>query len=714
MKALRIALFAAVLAVTWVAMQYHANRAPSPDWQALIAAGQNYQVTVYRDDYGVPHIYGKTDAATAFGLAYAHAEDDFATQQEVVLATRGKLAAVKGADAAVTDYLVGLMGVWEAVDAGYDSLKPSTRRIADAYADGYNLYAAQNPDKALPFAVPISGKDVVAGFVFKTPFFYGFDETVGELFDGSEPRQLAVHGEEALTFTAEPQPEVGSQGVAIAPSRSSDGHTRLLVNSHQPLTGPVAWYEARLKSEEGWDMAGATFPGSPLILHGHNAHLGWSNTVNRPDLVDIYQLVTDPDDDNRYRLDGRWHTLEQRNLPVTVSLWRSLRWTFKETLYAAEHGPVLKLPHGVYALRWAGMGEVGAMEQMLALNHARSMAEFETAMTMLAQPSINYVYADAKGNIAHYYNAAFPRRAPGWDWQADLPGDRSDLIWQDYLPFSAVPVTRNPPSGVVFNANNTPFVATVGPGHPAPEVFPDTMGIETRMTNRAYRLQRLLAVSNTISEDQFRAIKYDLAYDEALPAIVAFRGWLAETALRDSSEYQQALSVLGAWDLQTNIHNRSAALAYLTLATRLDHRKTAQQQPLDEELAGAVAYLKRHFGRLDPAWGEFYRHQRGDQQWPIDGGPDVLRAVYGEQAPESGRHINVAGDSYIMFVDWDENGRVSSTSSHSFRSATLDESSVHYDDQVNLFIGMQEKPVYLSLDELMPHVTRQYTPQNPN
>ena len=112
MKALRIALFAAVLAVTWVAMQFLANRAPSPDWQALIAAGQNYQVTVYRDDYGVPHIYGKTDAATAFGLAYAHAEDDFATQQEVVLATRGKLAAVKGADAAVTDYLVGLMGVW--------------------------------------------------------------------------------------------------------------------------------------------------------------------------------------------------------------------------------------------------------------------------------------------------------------------------------------------------------------------------------------------------------------------------------------------------------------------------------------------------------------------------------------------------------------------------------------------------------------------------
>ena len=170
--------------------------------------------------------------------------------------------------------------------------------------------------------------------------------------------------------------------------------------------------------------------------------------------------------------DGRWHTLEQRNLPVTVSLWGPLRWTFNETLYVAVHGPVLKLPHGVYALRWAGMGEVGAMEQMLALNHARSMAEFETAMTMLARPSINYVYADAAGNIAHYYNAAFPRRAPGWDWQADLPGDRSDLIWQDYLPFSAVPVTRNPPSGVVFNANNTPFVATVGPGTPTLRCFP--------------------------------------------------------------------------------------------------------------------------------------------------------------------------------------------------------------------------------------------------
>ena len=700
--------------LVFVALQLFANRSPTPDFEAYLAAGERYQVRIFRDDYGVPHIYGDADTDTAFGLAYAHAEDDFRTIQEVLLATRGQLAAVRGMEAAVTDYLVGMMGVWDAVNAGYKSrLTDHTRDIAQAYADGLNVYGAQHPEAVLPFALPVTGKDIVAGFTFKTPLFYGFDEVVGALFDGSGDRALALQGEQALLFSERPQPETGSQGVAIAPSRSSDGHTRLLVNSHQPLTGPVAWYEARLHSRQGWDVAGATFPGSPLILHGHNRALGWSNTVNKPDLVDVYRLEINPEDDNLYRLDGKWRALEQRELPITVKLLGPLRWTFNETLYHSEHGPVLKLPQGTFALRWAGMGEIRMLEQMLAINKAGDINAFEQALSQLAQPSINYVYADREGNIAHYYNAAFPRRQEGWDWSKDLPGDRSDLIWSEYLPFESIPITRNPASGFVFNANNTPYVSSVGEGQPQPADFSATLGIETHMTNRAHRLKRLLGADTSISPVEFRAIKYDLHYDPSLPAIMELEQLLSRGVPDAYASLDSAFALLRGWDHSTSRDNRAAALGYLTLASRLDFRTRDDAVDLLEAMSAAVDYLQQHFGRIDPAWGEYYRHRRGTGDWPIDGGPDILRAVYGELDQQTGRQVNVAGDSYIMFVEWDSQGQVSSRSAHSFGSATLDASSPHFDDQVEMFLAMQDKPVYLDKEELMQHVERAYSPLSP-
>jgi penicillin amidase/acyl-homoserine-lactone acylase len=684
---------------------------PGPvDIAPLLAAAEKYDTRIVRDEYGVPHIYGQRDADVAFGLAYAHAEDDFATIQDVLLATRGRLAAVKGPGAAETDYLIRLMRVWEAVDAGYESqLSQHARDVAQAYADGINLFAARHPDRVLPFVLPVTGKDLVAGFTFKLPLFYGFDDVLGELISG-EARSLARQGELSLQFTDAPQAEIGSQGVAVAPHKTADGKTRLLVNSHQPLTGPVAWYEVRLHSEEGWDIAGGTFPGSPVVLHGHNRDLGWSNTVNKPDLVDIYQLTLNPEDDNQYWMDGRWHELEVASADILVSLLGPIRWTFSEPLYFSAHGPVLKLQHGAYALRWAGMGEVRTLDQYLALNKAGTQSEFEAALALGAQPSINYVYADAKGNIAHYYNAMFPLRVEGWDWSRDLPGDRSELIWTDYLPFAAIPATRNPPSGFVFNANNTPYVASVGEGQPDPADFSETLGIETRMTNRALRLRRLLDEAGVIDESVFQRIKYDLHYDPELPAIARLESFLAQGEGAVAEGLRPALRLLAGWDRSTRRDSRSAALAVLTLEPLVDSRKRREPVQLTAELHRARDYLMTHFGRIDPEYGEVVRLRRGDRDWPIDGGPDILRAVYTEADPESGKLLNVAGDSYIMFVEWDSEGRVSSRSVHSFGSATLDANSPHFADQAPLFLQMREKPVRMELEDLLQHASRDYRP----
>ncbi|MBN1178413.1 MAG: penicillin acylase family protein, partial [Anaerolineae bacterium] len=277
----------------------------SPDVSGLADVAANYDVEILRDTWGVPHIFGQTDADVAFGLAYAHAEDDFLTIQQTLVAAQGRLASVYGQDAAPNDYMVHLLRIADVVEAGYEGdLSPEVRAICEAYADGLNLYAAHHPDEILlPDMFPVSGRDVVAGSVHKLPLFFNLDQALGEVF--ADERQNTVSRRLAWDWLGVGN-WVGSNTLAVSPARSAEGQTFLDVNSHQPWQGPVSWYEVHLHSEEGWDAVGGLFPGTPAIIHGHNRDLGWAFTVNKPDLIDIYVLEINPDDPNQYRFDGEW------------------------------------------------------------------------------------------------------------------------------------------------------------------------------------------------------------------------------------------------------------------------------------------------------------------------------------------------------------------------------------------------------------------------
>ncbi|MCF6219474.1 MAG: acylase [Robiginitomaculum sp.] len=689
----------------------------NPDAASLGAGAEKYDVNIIRDDWGVPHIYGKTDVDVAFGLGYAHSEDDFETMQLAVAAARGTLARYQGKGAAVTDYLVALMGVWDTVERRYGVVSPVVQRSAEAYAAGLNLYAAQNPDATWRGLAPFTGKDIIAGFVFKTPLFYGLDGTLLELFGDARLQEIALDpagGRQSFHAAPKTMAERGSNGIAVSAARSGDNTTRLMINSHQPMSGPVAWYEAHLVSEQGIDMTGGLFVGTPFILSGFNDNLGWANTVSAQDLVDVYVLTINPKNKNQYRLDGKWLDFEQSTALIKVKLFGPFAFKAKRKVLRTQHGPVIEAKHGTYAFRYAGMDEIHQLEQYYRLNHAQDLDGFLAAMSLNALPSINYVYADKDGNVALIHNAQYPNRKAGWDWSKYLPGDRSDLIWQGYRSFSEVPKLINPSSGLVYNSNNAPYSATDGPDNLSPADFPKSMGLQTNQTNRSLRMMEMTDGVTSVDKRALLALKFDNKYAknsraaEIIAKVLAV-DWGGDPAL------QSAAAHLRAWDMHTNIDNRHAALGVLTTIMDITEEFTHIPAPKPEDaFREAVKYLVQHHGRIDPTWGAVNRLVRGDIDVPIDGAPDVLRAIYPAELGDDGKLVAAAGDTWIALVEWPKEGDVAGKMTadviHQFGSATSLPNSPHYANQAEMFAVHKWRKALRDKAEIQKSATRKYTP----
>jgi acyl-homoserine-lactone acylase len=670
-------------------------------WDTVEAPTAEYDVVIRRDEWGVPHVLGETDADAAFGLAYAHAEDDFPTIQEVVATSRGRLGELTGQDGTAIDYVWHLLDVRPVVEDRYeDALAPDTRALIEAYADGLNLYASEHPEELrLRGLFPVTGEDIATGFAFTSPFFYGIDRPLGALANGEEP---ARHNG--------PATERGSNAFAVSPSRSPDGETMLVVNSHQPWTGTVAWYEAHVTSNEGLDMMGGLFPGAPLPLTGHNRHLGWANTVNRPDLIDIYRLELN-EDETQYRYDGEWRELESRRIWLHVRIGPFVV-PVPRTVYRSVHGPVMLNGHGAYAIRYAGIGEIRQVEQYYRIARARNFGEWQDAMRMQAIPATNFVYADAEGHIAYLYNARFPDRAEGFDWRGVLPGDTSAAVWTRNAPFGEIPFLIDPPSGYIFNSNNTPCIATAEADDQDCDSFSPLLGIETNVTNRMFRAEELFAaIPGPIGWPELRRIKYDRGYSRR-SAAGAFFDRIAALNLPEGEE-AEGQQLLATWDWTLDGEGAADALAAAILRPVMRAAYFEEELPDPREvLAESVAFLSTHYGRLDPPLGEILRLRRGDADLPLTGGPDALRAIYWS-IPLGNVFIGDAGDSYIMEVGWDADGRVSSRSIHQFGAASTRPDSRHYADQAPLFARMEMKPTWFHAEELEPHIACRYRPGGP-
>jgi acyl-homoserine-lactone acylase len=686
-------------------------------WEPLSVAAQKgpperkYDARIVRDEFGVPHIFGKTDADVAYGLAYAHAEDDFETLEQVMAMTRGRAGAVMGSDGAKIDYVGHLLGARKTAAREVPNMPTDVRTVLDAYASGLNKYAARHPGEVrLAKLFPVNAEDVAMGFVLRSPFFYGLDSTIGSLVDNKEPSRGTVPPMKSAMTPIGREPEMnGSNAFAVAPSKMADGKTWLISNSHQPYEGQVAWYEAVVHSGEGLDMAGALFPGTPFVLMGHNKNLGWTNTVNGPDLIDTYKLVLNADG-TQYRYDGKWLPLENERVWLPVKFgWFTV--PVPRTVYRSIHGPVIVNKNGAYAIRYAGIDSTKLVEQYYRIQKAQDWDQWTRAMSIGGIPSTNFIYADKTGRIAMLYNALFPARKPGFDYTGVLPGDTSAAMWQGPLGFDRMPKIVNPASGWVVNANNTPFVAA-GPGSELdPKAFSPLLGIEGRMTNRIVRAIELLsAEKGPLTIERLLAIKNDTTYSRA-----SFAGrWMEKLLaadLRDAPDLKAAQDLLRTWDWNSDGNNRADTIGEAMM--HMANRAAYNNQPLPDprtELRTVVDSLTKTFGRIDPPLGDVQRLRRGTVDIAANGGTDTLRAATIWDPQPDGRMRVRHGDSFIMLINWDKAGRVQSQSIQPYGAATTRPASRHYTDQMALFEARKYKPVHFDRADLLAHAKRAYRP----
>ena len=663
------------------------------------------EVTIYRDTWGVPHIFGKTDPDAAFGLAYAHSEDDFSTIQDVIIMVKQKSGLFKGKDGAVTDFLMEWLRIYESVDKFYHShLSPDVKLLMEGYCQGINLFAHENNDEIKLDVFPVEPRDIVMGFVFRTPMFFGLDRELESLFNLTEKPEIQSKSKKENS----PSP-IGSNGFAVSPKRSENGETMLVINSHQPWDGPTSWYEAHVHSEDGWNMSGGLFPGSPVIFVGHNDSLGWVHTVNEPDLIDTYILDIHPENPDLYKFDNAWVELEKKTMSIKLKILGPFSWTIKREVLWSVYGPALQFDNGTYAIRYSGMNEIRQIEQWYRMNKSSNFSEWYKSIQMQGIPSLNTVYADYSGNIFYIYNGSFPDRQPGFDWKGYLPGWTSETLWENTIPIENIPMVRNPESGFLFSTNQTPFRVTDDLDNLSPDFYPLEWGIERHMNNRAYRAFDLFSSDTEITFEELKAIKFDLYYSEQ-SAMAQYINDIIKAIDVSGSDLQEVKSVLASWNFSTHPENREAALAILSTKPFLQFKyKNINDAFLLEHTGNAAEYLKKFHGSLRVPFGNVQRLAWGETNLAIGGGPDILRAVYSRNNGD-GNLIGNSGDGLFFFVKWDKNGKVSSESIHQYGSATTRPTSPHYDDQAHLFVMEKMKPVWRVKSEILKHVEAEYSP----
>ena len=675
--------------------------------QVSIAQISTANITIARDTFGIPHIFGGSDAEVAYGLAWAHCEDDFEHIQLMMITAKARVGELTGKDGAISDYFVRFIKAKEIANEKYETdLSKSYKNALQAYADGVNSYAAKHPNEIkLKNIFPITPKDIITGYIVILTSMVGTPTALEAIIKGKPDEYI---------FNA----SAGSNGIAMNQRITSDSATYLLINPHVPLEGSASWYEAHLCSQEGLNIYGALVAGMISPAMGCNEHLGWAITFNWPDYVDIYKMEINPENKNQYKFDGDWYDFEVRKIPLKVKTKFGKVTVKKEALWCL-YGPAYRTENGVYALRYNTMSNVKAAEEWFAMAKANQYADFYKAAEMKGIPLFNFVMADDKSNIFYLFNAALPVRNEGFDWQKTLPGNTSKTFWNTFYPIGQLPQKYNPKCGYVFNTNNTPFDCT------APSENLNALSYNkqsafswNRVNNRELRFYELMKDKTKISFDDFKKIKYDCAYPTKQGGIYKTFKPIYDLKESDYPDIADAIVKLKKWDFTGYADNREAALVALTFDYLFKKKNGAYNEleiGLDYstvDLLEAIRYAKKTLIKfhktIDVPFGDVQRLMREDKSYPVYGFPECLKAMASEVTKDGFLRAS-NGDSFIMFARYSKKGNSFETVVPYGESRR--KGSPHLTDQMELYSQQKTKTITLDKAEVLKTATRIYHPQ---
>ena len=698
-----------------------------------------HSVTIYRDTWGVPHVYGPTDTSVIFGFVYAQAEDNFWQIEDSYIQALGRASEVYGERMLEADLINRTLGIVKLSQAEYPNLSKEMKGICQATADGLNYFLERNPQvkprlitKFEPWHLLAFGR-----FAQYQLFIYrraGIKDSeirtaVQEVkANGTTGYLTTPKGDEVAE--ASPGDEViGSNTWAIGSARSASGRAMLFINPHQPFFGPGQWIEGHLHSGSGWDLSGATFPGSPFPSLGHNENLGWSHTVNAPDIIDVWEeTFDDPKNPLNYRYGNGYRTATEWTDSIAVKTDKGIEThTFK--LRKTHHGPIMAVRGGKpLAVRMAKFEDYGVLEQRYFMGKARNIQEFRAAMSRLSVPMFNTMYADREGNIWYLYNGAVPRRSTKYDWSKPVDGSDPGTEWQGYHTIEELPQSLNPSSGFLQNCNATPFLATEeGRDNPDPSKYPSYM-VSEKDNARSRISRRLLGSRGKFSFEDLGRAAFDTTVIEAetqIPLLVAEWDKLKAADPARAEKTAEVIAELKAWNKISTVD--STAMTIFTFwyytKTRAAFATSQSQYPQVTVLEAGVGELMRQWGTWRVPWGEVNRLQRvhtsgflepfSDQKpsLPIAGGPgDPIGIVFNFYSPAAAgqkRRYGTVGHSFVSVVEFGP--RVQAQSLLQF-GQNADPQSKHYFDQAALYSKQSFKPAWFTLDEIKANLEGTYHP----
>jgi len=724
----RLILFSAMLVLLAACTQETEVASTDPEFDRLAAQAQN--ITIIRDDFGVPHIYGKTDADAVFGLLYAQAEDDFNRVERNYIWATGRLAEVDGEDAIFSDLRARLYMTVDEAKAAYDAAPDWLKALCDAYADGLNYYLATHPEvkpallthfepwMPMFFSEGSIGGDIEQIDIDGIVAFYGSGQSV------QAPGEVQAR---RIEF-AEPK---GSNGFAISGDLTESGNTLLLINPH------TSFYfrgEVHVVSEAGLNAYGAVTWGQFFVYQGFNENTGWMHTSTRLDFMDEFiEDVFEQDGKLVYRYGDEIRPVEVSEVTLKYKDGAAmLERTFP--MYHTHHGPVTHMLDGKWVVTKINWDPVNALRQSYIRTKLSGHDEFRKMMDIRTNSSNNTVYADSQGNIAYYHGNFVPRRDTRFDYSKPVDGSNPDTDWQGIHSVDETITLLNPKNGWLQNCNSTPFTAAAE-FSPKREDYPVYMAPDPE-TFRGIHAVRVLSRQSGLTLDKL----LDLAYDSYMPGFERLIPGLVKAFDESGADYPEladAIAVLRDWDLRTASNSVAMSLAHFYGLRYGEDGENPQGlrgielvdyfgngSPHAERLrifAATLVALEADFGQWNTPWGEINRFQRltGDIVQPHDDNAPSLPVGFGsgrwgalasfgaKRYPGTKRIYGSNGNSFVAVVEFGDKVKAKTMLAG---GQSGDPNSPHFDDQAQRYVDREFKDVAYYREDVEKRAERSYHP----